>query len=81
MVYFPLALQGSIQGDYVSRTRREMVTISTIETHLKQNVPFGSTTETFGKNAHATMKKNLIRASRTMNVQCVTLSQLVSSSK
>ena len=31
-----------------------------------------------GKVARATMKQNLIRASRPMNVQCVTLSQLAS---
>ena len=34
-----------------------------------------------GKVAHATMKQNLVRSSPPMNVQCVTLSQLASSSK
>ena len=58
-----------------------METVSTIETHLYQKVALGSTTETIGESLNCTNETKLIAMSWPKNVQCVTLSQLVSSSK
>ena len=61
MIYFPLALQGSVHEIICqARRRREimcsMEPMSTIETHLYQNVALGSTTETIGESLNCTIE-------------------------
>ena len=87
-IYFPLALQGSIHVDYMSCTRVQDVKLRDqwcqyllLKYICNKMCHLGLLQRPLGKVAHATMKQNLIKASRPENVQCVTLSQLISSSK
>ena len=53
-------------------------TMSAIETHLYQSVTLAFTTETIGESwAYVTMKQKVIRVSRPLTVQFVSLPQLV----